>query len=31
MPANYDFAQLDVFTRMPLAGNPLANFTDALL
>jgi trans-2,3-dihydro-3-hydroxyanthranilate isomerase len=29
MPANYDFAQLDVFTRMPLAGNPLAIFTDA--
>ena len=29
MPASYDFAQLDVFTRMPLAGNPLAIFTDA--
>jgi hypothetical protein len=24
-----DFVQLDVFTRMPLAGNPLAVFTDA--
>ena len=29
MPASYDFVQLDVFTRMPLAGNPLAIFTDA--
>jgi len=29
MAASYDFAQLDVFTRMPLAGNPLAIFTDA--
>lgn len=25
----YDFVQLDVFTQMPLAGNPLAIFTDA--
>ena len=29
MPASYDFVQLDVFTQMPLAGNPLAIFTDA--
>src|SRR5215831_17130364 len=29
MAASYDFVQLDVFTRMPLAGNPLAVFTDA--
>ncbi|HME88320.1 MAG TPA: PhzF family phenazine biosynthesis protein [Chthoniobacterales bacterium] len=30
MPArSYDFVQLDVFTRTPLAGNPLAVFTDA--
>ena len=29
MPASYDLVQLDVFTRMPLAGNPLAIFTDA--
>ena len=29
MAANYDFVQLDVFTQMPLAGNPLAVFTDA--
>jgi len=29
MAANYDFVQLDVFTRTPLAGNPLAVFTDA--
>jgi trans-2,3-dihydro-3-hydroxyanthranilate isomerase len=29
MPASYDFVQLDVFTRMPFAGNPLAIFTDA--
>src|SRR3989440_4491326 len=29
MAASYDFVQLDVFTRMPLAGNPLAIFTDA--
>src|SRR5262252_8722179 len=29
MPArSYDFVQLDVFTRTPLAGNPLAVFTD---
>jgi len=27
MPASYDFVQFDVFTRMPLAGNPLAIFT----
>src|SRR5947208_10081366 len=25
----YEFVQLDVFTQMPLAGNPLAIFTDA--
>jgi trans-2,3-dihydro-3-hydroxyanthranilate isomerase len=25
----YEFVQLDVFTRMPLTGNPLAVFTDA--
>jgi trans-2,3-dihydro-3-hydroxyanthranilate isomerase len=29
MAASYDFVQLDVFTRTPLAGNPLAVFTDA--
>jgi len=29
MAASYDFVQLDVFTRMPLAGNPLTIFTDA--
>src|ERR1700747_1765379 len=29
MPASYDFVQLDVFTRMPFAGNPLAIFADA--
>ena len=29
MPANYDFVQLNVFTRTPLAGNLLAVFTDA--
>src|SRR5262252_2390962 len=29
MAAGYDFVQLDVFTRTPLAGNPLAVFTDA--
>ena len=29
MAASYDFIQLDVFTRVPLAGNPLAVFTDA--
>src|SRR5881227_3442634 len=25
----YEFVQLDLFTRTPLAGNPLAVFTDA--
>ena len=29
MPASHDFVQLDVFTQTPLAGNPLAVFTDA--
>jgi trans-2,3-dihydro-3-hydroxyanthranilate isomerase len=30
MPSRtYEFVQLDVFTQMPLAGNPLAIFTDA--
>ena len=30
MPSRtYEFVQLDVFTRTPLAGNPLAIFTDA--
>src|SRR5205809_7731549 len=29
MAASYHFVQLDVFTRMPLACNPLAIFTDA--
>jgi predicted PhzF superfamily epimerase YddE/YHI9 len=29
MAASYDFVQLDVFTQIPLAGNPLAVFTDA--
>src|SRR5207247_9010635 len=29
MAASYDFVQLDVFTRTPLTGNPLAVFTDA--
>src|SRR6476646_7638365 len=30
MPARtYEFVQLDVFTQMPLAGNPLAIFPDA--
>ena len=29
MAASYDFVQLDVFTRRPLAGNPLAIFIDA--
>src|SRR5499427_3836300 len=29
MAAGYDFVQLDVFTQTPLAGNPLAVFTDA--
>src|SRR5438477_2166817 len=29
MSSSYEFVQLDVFTRTPLAGNPLAIFTDA--
>jgi len=30
MPSRtYEFVQLDVFTQTPLAGNPLAIFTDA--
>jgi trans-2,3-dihydro-3-hydroxyanthranilate isomerase len=29
MSCNYKFVQLDVFTRTPLTGNPLAVFTDA--
>jgi trans-2,3-dihydro-3-hydroxyanthranilate isomerase len=29
MPETYEFVQLDVFTRTPLTGNPLAVFTDA--
>jgi trans-2,3-dihydro-3-hydroxyanthranilate isomerase len=29
MPRNYEFVQLDVFTRQSLAGNPLAVFRDA--
>jgi trans-2,3-dihydro-3-hydroxyanthranilate isomerase len=29
MAASYDFVQFDVFTQTPLAGNPLAIFTDA--
>ncbi len=29
MPEIYEFAQLDVFTRTPLTGNPLAVFPDA--
>jgi trans-2,3-dihydro-3-hydroxyanthranilate isomerase len=29
MSRSYEFVQLDVFTRTPLAGNPLAIFTDA--
>lgn len=29
MPRKFDFIQLDVFTRTPLAGNQLAVFTDA--
>src|SRR5919205_3011888 len=29
MATSYDFVQLDVFSRTPLAGNPLAVFTDA--
>src|ERR1700730_1273231 len=29
MTRNYEFVQLDVFTRTPLTGNPLAIFKDA--
>jgi trans-2,3-dihydro-3-hydroxyanthranilate isomerase len=29
MSRSYEFVQLDVFTRKPLTGNPLAVFTDA--
>jgi trans-2,3-dihydro-3-hydroxyanthranilate isomerase len=29
MSHNYEFVQLDVFTKTPLTGNPLAIFTDA--
>jgi trans-2,3-dihydro-3-hydroxyanthranilate isomerase len=29
MAASYDFVQLDVLSRTPFAGNPLAVFTDA--
>src|SRR5215469_4589025 len=29
MPRTYEFVQLDVFTRTPLTGNPLAVFPDA--
>jgi trans-2,3-dihydro-3-hydroxyanthranilate isomerase len=29
MSRSYEFVQLDVFTRAPLTGNPLAIFTDA--
>ena len=29
MPRTYEFVQLDVFTRTPLTGNPLAIFADA--
>src|SRR5437762_5288867 len=29
MSSSYEFVQLDVFTRKPLTGNPLAVFTDA--
>src|SRR5881394_3971542 len=29
MSRTYEFVQLDVFTRTPLTGNPLAIFTDA--
>lgn len=29
MPETFEFVQLDVFTRTPLTGNPLAVFTDA--
>jgi len=28
-PRTYEFVQLDVFTRAPLTGNPLAVFADA--
>ena len=28
MPETYEFVQLDVFTKTPLTGNPLAIFTD---
>jgi trans-2,3-dihydro-3-hydroxyanthranilate isomerase len=30
MSRTYEFVQLDVFTRTPLTGNPLAVFTDAM-
>src|SRR4051794_24147242 len=29
MPRSFEFVQVDVFTRTPLAGNPLAVFADA--
>jgi predicted PhzF superfamily epimerase YddE/YHI9 len=29
MSGTYEFVQLDVFTKTPLTGNPLAIFTDA--
>src|SRR5205809_1401058 len=29
MSRSYEFVQLDLFTRTPLTGNPLAIFTDA--
>jgi trans-2,3-dihydro-3-hydroxyanthranilate isomerase len=29
MPRTYEFVQLDVFTKTPLTGNPLAIFADA--
>src|SRR5438876_4010799 len=29
MSRSYEFVQLDVFTRTPFTGNPLAIFTDA--
>src|SRR5947208_17183069 len=29
MSRSYEFVQLDVFTRTPLTGNPLATFSDA--
>jgi predicted PhzF superfamily epimerase YddE/YHI9 len=28
MPETYEFVQLDVFTKIPLIGDPLAIFTD---